>query len=71
MRYTITRLSRLTFALPASAILLVALLAADARAQGQSQTADADPFDEGRWHVEFAVQAALEAWNYNPSHEEL
>jgi len=51
--------------------MLLALLAADAHAQGQSQTPDADPFAGGRWHVEFGLQAALEAWNYNPSHEEL
>ena len=25
----------------------------------------------GRWRAEFSAQAALEAWNYNPSHEEL
>ena len=30
-----------------------------------------DAFARGRWRAEFAVQAALEAWNYNPSHEEL
>jgi hypothetical protein len=39
-----------------------------------AQTSPADPdsvFADGRWHAEFAVQAALEAWNYNPSHEEL
>jgi hypothetical protein len=28
-------------------------------------------FARGRWHAEFAVQAALEAWNYNTSHEEI
>ena len=32
---------------------------------------ETDPFARGRWHVEFALQAALEAWNYNSSHEEL
>ncbi len=26
---------------------------------------------DGRWRAEFTVQAAIEAWNYNPSHEEL
>ena len=28
-------------------------------------------FAAHRWHAEFALQAALEAWNYNVSHEEL
>ena len=28
-------------------------------------------FARGRWHAEFAVQAALEAWNYNTNHEEI
>jgi hypothetical protein len=28
-------------------------------------------FAKGRWRAEFFAQAALEAWNYNPSHEEL
>lgn len=30
-----------------------------------------DPFAGGRWHFEMQAQAALEAWNYNTSHEEL
>jgi hypothetical protein len=41
-----------------------------ARAQSVLDPAT-DPFTKGRWHVEFALQAALEAWNYNTSHEEL
>jgi hypothetical protein len=41
-----------------------------AHAQDQQQTA-ADPFAKGRWHAEFVAQTALEAWNYNPSHEEI
>jgi len=28
-------------------------------------------FAKGRWRAEFFAQAAIEAWNYNPSHEEL
>jgi hypothetical protein len=31
----------------------------------------ADPFARGAWHVETAAVAAIEAWNYNLSHEEL
>ncbi len=71
MRYTITRLSRLTFVPAAPAVLILTLLAVEARAQGSPQSSAADSFADGRWHAEFALQAALEAWNYNPSHEEL
>jgi hypothetical protein len=70
MSYTIAHLSR-RIALPtASALLLLALLAAEARAQGASSGPE-DAFAKGRWRAEFLAQAALEAWNYNPSHEEL
>jgi hypothetical protein len=37
----------------------------------QQASAPEDPFAEGRWRAEFVAQAALEAWNYNTSHEEL
>lgn len=47
------------------------LPAAEARAQGSSSSSPLDPFADGRWSAEFLVQGALEAWNYNPSHEEL
>ena len=33
--------------------------------------AAADPFARRGWHVELGASAALEAWNYNISHEEL
>jgi hypothetical protein len=57
--------------LPTScAILLLALLAGHARAQGVAPIPE-DAFARGRWRAEFLTQAALEAWNYNPSHEEL
>ena len=46
-------------------------MTADARAQSAPSPADGDPFSKGRWRAEFLVEAALEAWNYNPSHEEL
>ena len=39
--------------------------------RANAQTADDDPFDAGHWHFETAVHAAVEAWNYNTSHEEL
>jgi len=52
------------------AILLV--LAAAGSAAAQAAPADpGSPFARGRWHFEFAAQAALEAWNYNASHEEM
>ena len=47
------------------------MLAADARAQTTSSSTTDDPFAKGHWRAEFLAQAALEAWNYNPSHEEL
>jgi hypothetical protein len=51
--------------------VFVVLLAGDARAQTTPSLSSEDPFADGRWRVEFFGQAALEAWNYNPSHEEL
>jgi hypothetical protein len=61
MRHTITRR-----ALAAGALLLIA-----AGARAQTATEVSDPFARGRWHVQSAIHAALEAWNYNGSHEEL
>jgi hypothetical protein len=55
----------------ASGILIFALIAAEARAQSTSSSRYDDAFADGRWRAEFFAQAALEAWNYNPSHEEL
>ena len=49
---------------------MLALIAGEARAQG-TPSAPEDAFAKGRWRAEFLAQAALEAWNYNPSHEEL
>lgn len=51
--------------------MFVVLLAADARAQTTPSSPPDDAFAKGRWRAEFLAQAALEAWNYNPSHEEL
>ena len=70
MGYTIAHLSRRIVLPTASAILLLALIAGEARAQGTSSGPE-DAFAKGRWRAEFLAQAALEAWNYNPSHEEL
>ena len=53
------------------AIFVLGLLVVDARAQTASPSSPEDAFADGRWRAEFFAQAALEAWNYNPSHEEL
>ncbi len=71
MGYTITHLSGRTFARTATVTLLLVLPALDARAQSASSSPPEDAFARGKWHAEFALQAALEAWNYNTSHEEL
>jgi hypothetical protein len=51
--------------------LFFAVFADDARAQTTGSSSTADAFAKGRWRAEFLAEAALEAWNYNPSHEEL
>jgi hypothetical protein len=51
------------------ALLLLALSALPARAQPGSEAGD--PFAAGRWHFETDATAAVEAWNYNISHEEV
>ena len=53
------------------AFLVLAAAAPAARAQPAPSSAAGDPFAAGRWHFEVDGQAALEAWNYNISHEEL
>jgi hypothetical protein len=40
-------------------------------ALAQSAAPGEDAFARGRWHFEADATAALEAWNYNISHEEL
>ena len=52
------------------ALWVLLLMAATARAQSTAAEAG-DPFAAGRWHFEVATHAAVEAWNYNISHEEL
>jgi hypothetical protein len=52
-------------------MLMVVLVAVDAHAQIVQSPPTDDVFREGQWRGEFVAQAALEAWNYNPSHEEL
>lgn len=47
------------------------MLAGPAHAQSIARQVPGDGFGKGEWHAEFALQAALEAWNYNTSHEEL
>lgn len=52
-------------------LLLAFALSAAAPALAQTGTLSDDPFARGRWHFEAQSHAALEAWNYNTSHEEL
>jgi hypothetical protein len=48
------------------------LLPANAHAQrAAAPPAVDDPFAGRGWHLELGVQGALEAWNYNISHEEM
>lgn len=53
----------------ATACLL--LLLACGRAEAQNPPAPDDPFAAHRWHAEAGLHGAVEAWNYNVSHEEL
>lgn len=70
--YTIAHLSPRIFLATTYALLFLGGLAGQARAQGAaSSAATDDAFAKGRWRAEFLAEAALEAWNYNPSHEEL
>jgi hypothetical protein len=70
-RYTITHLSRPTFTRTAlAASLIVVTAAAHPNAQAV-HNGSSDAFARHRWHAEFSVTAALEAWNYNGSHEEI
>src|SRR5678815_161767 len=70
-RYTITHLSRPTFARTVFAAALIMLVMA-ARADAQNtHSGSSDAFAARRWHADFSVNAALEAWNYNGSHEEI
>jgi hypothetical protein len=50
-------------------MLVVALVCAASPSFAQHVSDSA--FAAGRWHAEFATTAALEAWNYNISHEQL
>jgi hypothetical protein len=53
-------------------MLFVVLIPHRARGQsGECRTAEDDPFGRRGWHLELGGGAALEAWNYNGSHEEL
>jgi hypothetical protein len=60
---------------PVIAIVLGAMILAlgsPAAAQRAPAPAPAaDPFERRGWHLELAAHGALEAWNYNISHEEL
>jgi hypothetical protein len=70
MGYTIAHLSRRTF-WPTLGLFLFALFPLRAEAQAPPEPAQDAAFAEGAWHAEFALQSALEAWNYNRSREEV
>jgi hypothetical protein len=53
------------------AFLLLMVSARMARAQERDAARSDGPFARGAWHFEAAAVAALEAWNYNISHEEV
>src|SRR6267142_5846659 len=50
-------------------VMTLVALAIPAAASSQTRTND-DAFAPHAWHFELAAQAAIEAWNYNISHEE-
>jgi hypothetical protein len=52
------------------AFLLLAARALPAAAQ-PAQEATRNPFTRGAWHFDSEAVAALDAWNYNVSHEEI
>lgn len=67
---TITHRRRTVPAAGLLGLLLVALSASSARAQSAREPAS-DPFAGRGWHLELGGHGALEAWNYNISHEEM
>ena len=54
----------------AAAVITAFAIGAPASAHAQARAPD-DPFAARAWHFETDAQAALEAWNYNTSHEEI
>jgi len=55
-----------------SVLTVIAGCAADASAQWAPGPVPADdPFAKRAWHLELGAHGALEAWNYNISHEEM
>jgi len=53
------------------AAILVLVANIPAQAQDSPDKGGEDAFAAHRWSAEFALQAALEAWNYNANHTEL
>jgi Lipid A 3-O-deacylase (PagL) len=51
--------------------MTLAALATTTTAHAQAAAPDDEAFAAHRWHFEADAQAALEAWNYNISHEEI
>jgi Lipid A 3-O-deacylase (PagL) len=65
----------LTIAHGARALLVTIAIVAACSSRGAGQAAGLapvdDPFARRGWHLELGVHGALEAWNYNISHEEM
>ncbi len=67
-------ITRMRHTIPHRAAIACALLfvfCAGARAQDAPASGADGPFAARRWHVEAGLHGAVEAWNYNVSHEEL
>jgi hypothetical protein len=69
---TITHRRRAAFAPVALTIVCLALApAAAAQSEDPGGRGAVDPFAHRSWNLELATHAAVEAWNYNISHEEM
>src|SRR5688572_282622 len=55
----------------AVAIVLFPIPSASAQTTSSAPPPADDPFARRGWHIELAAHGALEAWNYNMSHEEM
>ena len=71
MPFTITHRRRVLAAVGAAMMMALGLPAAAVAQWAPGPVPAADPFARRGWHQELGVHGALEAWNYNISHEEL
>src|SRR4030095_2294879 len=54
-----------------AAWLIVIAWTVPGSAQGAAAMSGSDPFARRSWHLELGGAGAIEAWNYNISHEDL